>query len=260
MDTFILKSLEEFTNMANMLLNHSIVSSYCYGSAVYDDFHIGYSDLDFFIIIDKMISKDDLQRLSSLRTELRNSNDPYLSVLEGEIISKNAIKNDIASNVIYWGTSSDRLNSKYDLSGFSLRGLIKSGLLIYGKDLRKELPYPSNEEMLAQVDNMIETIEKYAKVTNEHIHSADWLFLICQSIYWLKTSDITGKANAGKWVINNCDYSWISSVEKAILLRQSPILAESVENKDWLKNLGNVIKFACDDLREERNRYFSIIL
>jgi hypothetical protein len=98
---------------------------------------------------------------------LKSLNQPYFSVLEGEIISENAIKNNIESNTIYWGTSKDRFNRKYGLSGFSLRGFINEGYLIYGKDLRDELPYPSDEEMLNQVNSMIETIRKYAQVTKK---------------------------------------------------------------------------------------------
>jgi hypothetical protein len=65
MDNLIIKSLEEFVNNANMLLNHSIVSAYCFGSAIYENFHSGYSDLDFFIIIENIISEDDFQKFSS---------------------------------------------------------------------------------------------------------------------------------------------------------------------------------------------------
>lgn len=255
MNTLTIKFLEEFIKNANTLLNHSILSAYCFGSAIYEDFHSGYSDLDFFIIIENLISEDDFQKFSSWRNELKISKHTYFSVLEGEIISKNAIKNDIESNTIYWGTSKDRLNRKYGLSGFSLRGLINEGYLIYGKDLRKELPYPSDEEMFNQVDFMIETIIKHAQVTNEDIHSVDWLFLISQSIYWLKTLDTTGKTNAAKWVIDNCDYHWIGTLEKAIEIRQSPILAKLDENKEWLKNLGEVIQCACDTLSIERNKF-----
>lgn len=259
MDALIKKSLSEFVHEADILLNNNISSAYCYGSAVCDDFHIGYSDLDFFIIVENAISEDNFQKLSSWRTVLKNSGHPHFSVLEGEIISKKALKNDVESNVIYWGTSSEKLNRKYALSGFSLRGLINSGFLIYGEDIRKELPYPGNEEMLNKVNSLIETIRKYATITNEGIHSLDWLFLISQSIYWLKLLDITGKTAAAKWIVNNCDYSWTETLKKAIFIRQSPVLAKSAENKDWLKSLGPTIQDACDSLVAEKNRLASII-
>lgn len=257
MDAHIVKSLEEFVDKANGILNNNILSAYCFGSSIYEDFHIGYSDLDFFIVTEDTITEDIFKEFSLLRTEFKNSKHPYFSVLEGEIISKAAIKNDIESNVIYWGTSKDRLNHKYGLSGFSLRGLIDKGYLIYGKEIRKELPYPSNEEMLSQVNSMIETIKKYARITNEDIHSVDWLFLISQSIYWLKTLNTDGKTNTAKWIIKNCNYSWIDALQKAVEIRQTPILAGSDENKEWLKGLGSNIQAACDTLTMERDEFIS---
>ncbi|MCM1990121.1 GNAT family N-acetyltransferase [Oceanirhabdus seepicola] len=257
MEVQIIKSLEEFVDKANVILNNSILSAYCFGSATYEDFHSGYSDLDFFIITESIISEDDFQKFSLWRDGLKKAKHPYFSVLEGEIISRSAIKNDIESNVIYWGTSKDRLKRKYGTSGFSLRGLINNGYLIYGKDLRNELPYPSNEEMLTQVNSMIETIRKHAQITNEDVHSIDWLFLISQSIYWIKTSDIAGKTNAARWIVDSCDYDWIGTLEKAIEIRKSPTLANIDENKEWLKNLGDVIQCACDTLSVEKNEYIS---
>jgi len=58
MDTSIKKSLEEFVSKSNKLLDNRIISAYCFGSAVYEDFHRGYSDLDFFMIIDGTITEE----------------------------------------------------------------------------------------------------------------------------------------------------------------------------------------------------------
>jgi hypothetical protein len=69
MDYKALKALEEFVDKANVILNNSIMSAYCFGSAIYDDFHIGYSDLDFFIIADNIITKDDFEKFSLLRSD-----------------------------------------------------------------------------------------------------------------------------------------------------------------------------------------------
>ena len=257
MDAEISKSLNEFVNKANVLLDGSIVSAYCYGSAVYGDFHQGYSDLDFFIISENLITEDDFNTFSLLRSEFKASRNPYFSVLEGEIISKKAIKNDIESNAIYWGTKNDRLNNKYNLSGFSLKGLIDNGYLIYGNDLKNEFPYPNEKKMLAQVDSMIETIRKYAQVVKEDIHSLDWLFLICQSIFWLKTLNVTGKTNAAKWLSENCSIEWIDTLQRAILLRQEPMLAKLNENRVWIGKLGKTIQYACNTLQNERKCYIS---
>jgi GrpB-like predicted nucleotidyltransferase (UPF0157 family) len=258
MDKTVICPLEEFVAKANALLDNRVISAYCYGSATYDDFHISYSDLDFFIIIDKEIVEEDFQKLSSLRQELRGMKHPHLSVLEGEIISKTAIKNDIESNVIYWGTSKEVLTRKYSLSGFSLRSLIDHGFLIFGTDMRDQLPYPDEKEMISQVNHMINTVQRYAQITNEKIHSVDWLFLICQSIYWLKTNHVTGKSHAAQWVIGNYTDKWTVALKKALEIRQNPEFAEIESNKAWLSNLGYYIQCACNMLIAERNRFLSV--
>jgi predicted nucleotidyltransferase len=144
----IMKALEEFVNTADALLNNRILAAYCFGSAVYDDFHEGYSDLDFFLIVDSLLSEEDFDQFHLLREQYKHSTNPYLSVLEGEIVPISAIRKSNTENVIYWGTSKDRFNQKYGLTGFSLRGLLEKGCLIFGTDIRKEIPYPSDETML----------------------------------------------------------------------------------------------------------------
>lgn len=255
MDSQILTALELFINTANCFLNRRIIAAYSFGSAIYDDFHTGYSDLDFFIISDGELSIHDFDRFHKLREEYKNSDNPYLSVLEGEIISYCAIKNDKKSNVIYWGTSKDRFNTKYGLSGFSMRGLLNNGYLIYGRDVRNEMPYPSEEEMLEQVVSLIKTIRKYAVTVSQNIHSVDWLFLIAQSIYWIKTGGTTGKTDSARWLVDNCHYQWNDLLKPAIEIRQHPELSTAEDRTMWLKNLGGDIQIACNSLEQEIKRY-----
>ena len=107
------------------------------------------------------------------------------------------------------------------------------------------------------LDNRIVSTIKYAQVTNEDIHSLDWLFLISQSIYWLKTLDTTGKTNASGLIIDNCNYSWIDTLRKAVEIRKSPILAKLDKNKEWIRSLGPIIQSACDTLCAERSDFIA---
>lgn len=254
MNNTILKALESFIDDADFILSNRIISAYCHGSAAYDDFHRGYSDLDFFIIIKGDIDKEIFEEFSLLRNRYKTAKNPYLSVLEGEIISVNALKNDIPSNAIYWGTSKDKLNTKYTLSGFSLKGLIDKGDLIYGEDIRKYLPYPSDEIMMYQINHLINTLRTHTLSLEDDIHSVDWLFLISQSIYWLRTKNTTSKTNSAKWILDNCNYKWNNSLAKALKIRENPTLSEIMENKNWLSSLSTIIQSACDTLVLERDR------
>jgi hypothetical protein len=72
MDALIIKSLEEFVDKANMILNNSITSAYCFGSSIYEDFYSGYSDFDFFIVTENDITEHNFEEFSLLGTELKN--------------------------------------------------------------------------------------------------------------------------------------------------------------------------------------------
>ncbi|MDD2283743.1 MAG: nucleotidyltransferase domain-containing protein, partial [Eubacteriales bacterium] len=61
MDKEIKLALEEFAATADNLLGNKIVAAYCFGSAVYEDFHLGYSDLDFFIVADTLLTEGNFQ-------------------------------------------------------------------------------------------------------------------------------------------------------------------------------------------------------
>lgn len=250
MEGEIKEALEIFVTTADKLLGNRIVAAYCYGSAAYDDFHRGYSDLDFFIVADTVLTEEDFRHFHELREVYKGSRNRYLAVLEGEIVPYSGIKSR-EGNVIYWGTTKDRFNRGYGLRGFSMRGLLEAGYLISGRDIRAEIPCPPEAEMLEQVESMIETIKKYAVRTDRDIHSVDWLFLISQSIYWLKTGKTTGKTHAARWVLKNCRYPWKGLLGKAIELRLSPDLARNQSWQLWLEQLGEGIQLACASLEAE---------
>lgn len=252
MNREIASALKEFVAAVDSLLDNKIVAAYCFGSAAYHDFRLGYSDLDFFIVVDSALSQGNFQAFHELRAEYRRGDNPYLAVLEGEIVPYSAIINGgRRGNTIYWGTTKDRFNREYGLRDFSMCGLLEAGYLIQGRDIRGEIPYPSREEMLAQVASLVGTIRKHAVKTDRDIHSADWLFLISQSLYWLKTGRTTGKTLAAQWVLTNCRYPWQGLLEKAVELRLCPALARQESWQLWLEQLGAGIQQACSSLEAE---------
>lgn len=222
---------------------------YAYGSAVYGDLHIGYSDLDFFAVVSCEITKEMFEELLSYRKALKASEDKLYGMLEGEFVPESILASR-QGPVGYWGTSGERIKDRYDLAGFSMRSLHENGVLIFGEEVRTGIPYPSDEEMLSQVSQLIATIRKYAVATNEGIHSADWLFLICQSLYWLKTGSITCKTKAAEWAREQFNEPWCTSLNKAIWLRIHPEEAGTEENRRWLHGLGPAVQNACDTLEK----------
>ncbi|MEE0298270.1 MAG: hypothetical protein UD963_03190, partial [Christensenellales bacterium] len=53
--------------------------------------------------------------------------------------------------VVYWGTSGERITDSYAFDSFGMAELVESSVLLYGKDIRKELKYPTFHELYADV-------------------------------------------------------------------------------------------------------------
>lgn len=239
-----------FANDVNGFFGGNLKALFAYGSAVYGDLHTGFSDLDFFAVVSCEITQEHFDALLAYRKELRASDNKLFGMLEGEFVPERILASRQGA-VAYWGTSGERMKDRYDLAGFSMRGLLESGVLIYGEDIRGAIPFSTDAEMLGQVRLLINTVRKYAAVTGADVHSADWLFLICQSLYWLITGNIASKTAAAEWAKGNFNDDWCGYLDKAIWVRKHPLEAISMEDQNWLSSLGGPIQAACDRLECE---------
>lgn len=253
MESDVRVSLEQFAEKADAVVCSRIKAVFAYGSAVYDDVHVGYSDLDFLAVVDGELSEKDFAVLSEFRRELKSGINPYFQILEGAFIPRQSIRSDNPYDAVTWGGSGEKLTNEYSIGGFSLKGLIDSGVVIRGEDMRKEFPYPTHEAMCKQIDELVETITKHITKTSGSVHSIDWLFLMCQSAYYLKTGKVTCKTNAAKYAIDNNLFCCKPELKKAIEIRLNPDIAEETCIKDWLLNLGGVIQETCEELISIRN-------
>ncbi len=251
MDQALTGSLRRFADGVNQLLDGELAALYLFGSAVYDDLHPGYSDLDFFAVSARPLTAADFDASLALRKELKESGDLYLPMLEGEFVWRGALGNGFDHPVLFWGTTRELLKQRYGLAGFSLRGLLERGVLLAGTDVRGEIPPPDDALMLGEVVRMVGTLRRWAAVTNEDIHSADWLFLTCQSLFWLRTGQVAGKSAAARWALGTFTDPWCAALPAALALRQNPVLAAEPDRKAWLAALGPTVQAACDRLERE---------
>lgn len=241
-------ALQSFVNGVKDILGDKIGMICLFGSIVYDDLSPHYGDLDFDCLLNSTLTQYEIDKLFEYRNELKRSGNIYLQMFEGEFAPVCLCNKDSAENVAYWGTSRVKVFNKITIRTFSLMGLIKRGIVIYGCDWRDKYQYPTRQEMLDDVFNMIKTVRTHALITNENLHSMDWLFLISQSMYWLVNDDVTSKSNAAKWAYEQNFNEWTGCLPKALELRKNPSLADLPENKAWLSSLGFSIQRACDDL------------
>lgn len=241
-------ALESFVTRIKKILGEKVGMICLYGSITYDDLSPYYGDLDFHCLLNEILTQHEINELFEYRDELKRSQNIFLQMLEGEFAPKSLCNEDKTANVAYWGTSRVKVFNKITVRTFSLLGLIKKGIVIYGPDWRNKYRYPTRQEMIDDVYNMIRTIRKHAVTTDEDIHSIDWLFLLSQSMFWIVNGDVTSKSNAAKWAYVQGFNEWVNCLPKALKLRKHPLLAQLTENKIWLANLGPDIQRACDDL------------
>lgn len=199
-----------------------IQTAYLTGSSAYDDFHPGFSDLDFFFIANRTLTDSDFDDFHNLYARYRALGDEWFSALEGEILSPESLETANGPTV-YWGTSRDRFLDHYTLSGFSMRTLLDRGILLCGPDLRKRIPRPNDTCILKQSAHLLDTVKQYAAKPDVNPHYADWIFLMCQTLYTLSTGKQTSKTRAARWFRSILiDSRLISAIELAESIRFNP--------------------------------------
>lgn len=207
------------------ILSDCAFSAYIYGSCAMDDFRLGWSDIDLLVLTEKQISDSQAERLVHLRRDLLKAEpeNPYYRSFEGGMLTKKAFLSKRPDRVVYWGTSGERIAEHYDFDAFCMEELLKSGVHLYGKDVRGEFRAPQFEELLSGVKRHHETIQKYAGSTKRSLYTFGWMLDIARCIYTLRTGNIISKTAAAEWALENdlCPDPGVLSL--ALTVRKEPL-------------------------------------
>lgn len=249
MDKAITRMIKEIAS----ILEGRIYGAWLYGSAVFDDFRPGWSDIDFVVLVNEPISEKQANRLLMLRQNMlkKEPDNMYYRSFEGVIANVNEYRNQAFQRLVYWGTSGQRITDRYTPNPFSLFELAKYGKRVYG-DKEWIHSAPDNEELAAAVREHYDCIRKYAVETDESIYSCGWLLDIARCIYTLRNGDVISKTQAGLWAIGEHLFSDEAPLRKTIEIRQNPLLyKDRKEIRQWLKGLGPVVQSYADVLEQE---------
>lgn len=229
-------------------------SIYMYGSSVLDDFRLGWSDLDILVLTGKPITEEQAKSLVGLRQAMLSDepDNPYYRSFEGGMLTLDAFISKKNDRVIYWGTSGERITDSYVFDSFGMAELTGSGVLLWGKDVRKELKYPSFHQLYADVKRHYATIRKYAQSTGRSLYSFGWMLDIARCIYTLRTGRIIAKTDAGEWALENSLCPDSDALRYALKVRRSP-LEYKVDKKtfDYAETLAAPIQRFADVLEKE---------
>ena len=207
------------SNEIALTLDDNKPSIYIYGSFALNDFKLGWSDIDIFVFTEKEISEEKAKVLVELRQQLDNkySKSSYFNLFEGGITQLDAFIENRESCSIYWGTTGQKVINLYTLDSFGIAEIIDNGILVYGKDIRNRLNYPTYTEF--KNDIILHT-----KSAREYGGTVGWLLDISRGIYTLRTGKIISKTRAGEWALENMLCPNIDALKKAVEIRKNPLL------------------------------------
>ncbi len=198
-------AINRMVRAVSEILSDAVPSIYIYGSAAMDDFRLGWSDIDIFVLAEKAISEGQAERLLYLRQDLSNENpeSPYYRLFEGGMLSADMFFENRPGRAVYWGTRGERICEKYELDVFGKVQLIQNGVHLYGKDVRDQIKSPNFSELFEGVKRHHETIRDYAHTTGRSLYTFGWMLDIARCIYTLRTGKILSKTKAAEWAIEN---------------------------------------------------------
>lgn len=149
-------------------------------------------------------------------------------------------------------TSGERITDSYAFDSFGMAELVESSVLLYGKDIRKELKYPAFHELYADVKRHYETIRKYAQSTGRSFYSFGWMLDIARCIYTLRTSKIIAKTDAAEWALENNLCPDQDALRYALQVRRCPLeYKDDKETFDYAETLAKPIQRFADILEKE---------
>jgi hypothetical protein len=236
------------------ILFHNKPSIYIYGSIILEDFKLGWSDIDILCLTEEKITEEQAYQLVNMRQQLLEEyrDNLYFRSFEGGFLTIDAFINAVDDTVVYWGTTGQRITSKYNLDPFSLIELIEKGYLLYGDDIRDSFVYPAQEDIKKAIINHYDTIRKYAVTTSRSFYSAGWLLDIARCIYTLRTGKVIAKTQAGEWVLANNLVTDVEIMQKVINIRKDPQkYKDNDEIMKWTETLGPYIQRFADVLEKE---------
>ena len=190
-----------------------------------DDFRLGWSDIDILVLTKDECKIQCAETLVFLRQELLKANpkNKFYRSFEGAILSLSGFLNGVKTNVIYWGTTGERIRDEYVLDSFSMKQLVENSKLVYGVDIRNKLKSPSYKAIYHDIFRHYQTIRVHAKKTDRSLYSFGWFLDISRCIYTLKTGEIVAKTKAGKWALKNKLCPDEKALKMALMVRKRPM-------------------------------------
>jgi hypothetical protein len=242
-------ALEAFLRSIRDVFGDSLVSVIVYGSLVSGDLSPGYGDLDFLAVVKEDIPEAMYTVMSDLRRPFKSGTMAIVgTMIEGEFIPRKSLHSPETGQSYYWGTSSDKPRLGSSVRGLVARCVHELGVVIYGEDIRPEIPFPARDKVIQDVRDSVASIREHGK--GGRLHSVDWLLMIARFLILVREDRLSSKTEAAEWGAVNANGAWRRYLPEAKRIRMDPWTAESADVKGWLASLTEPIQQACDELEQ----------
>jgi len=249
-DSKVNLTLRAFIRMVREFLGERLVSVVFHGSIAFDDLAPGYGDLDFVAVIQGDLSERDCLQLVELRQPLRRGEYGVLgTMIEGAFLPRHMLDPARSGKAFWWGTTGERRWQRSELGWLVLQVIRERGILIWGEDIRREIPVPRYDALLDEVRTACQSIRQHA--AGGELHSVDWLLTVARLLLWLREGRLSSKSEAADWAYLHARGDWRKLLPRAKQIRLNPALADSPDTKRWLEELTAPIREACEELQHE---------
>ncbi len=235
-DPDVNQTLEAFLDIIGGALGKRLVSVVLHGSIVFDDLAPGYGDLDFLAVVDEDLDEELCLCLGRLRRPLRDGRCGVIGpMVEGAFLPRRLLDPANRGHAFWWGTSGERAWEENKLGWFVLEVIRARGILIWGEDVRHEIPPAGREDLRLDLRRACEAAREHAR--GGGVKSVDWPLTAARCLYWLTEGALSAKSEAADWGWAHARGECRQLLPRAREIRLNPRLAESAEMAQWLDSL-----------------------
>jgi len=249
-DPLLNLTLEVFVRAARDLLADRLVSVVLHGSACFHDLAPGYGDLDFLAVVEGDLTEADVRELLDLRLTLRNGRwGTYAHMLEGAFLPRAMLDPATPGKALWWGTTGERPWERNQLGWLVLHVIRESGLVVWGQDIRREIPPARPADLHADIWAFCRSLREHGRPGE--LKSIDWLLSAARLLMFLREGRLSGKTDAARWGSRHVESRWAERLPSAMRLRLKPEQTTIEYWQGWLNELGPDIRAAGEDLERE---------